>query len=88
MTLYKNHKGPVGFLDDIMEELITILSKWRVCGMPVTHFAVVRKVGQFKPDFLTICLLRIYRCASCTSLPQTTLFIVLLHTLPSTLQRM
>ena len=48
----KNYKGPAGFLDDIQEELIAFVSEWRDRGMPVTRFALVRKIGRLKPEFL------------------------------------
>jgi len=47
-----HHRGPVGFLDDIQEELIAFVTVWRDCGMPVTRFALVHKIGQLKPAFL------------------------------------
>ena len=47
-----HHRGPVGFLDDIQEELIAFVTDWRDRGMPVTRFALVRKIGQLKPAFL------------------------------------
>ena len=47
----QNHRGPAGFLDDIQEELISFVSEWRDRGMPVTRFALVRKIGQLKPEF-------------------------------------
>jgi transposase-like protein len=48
----QNHRGPAGFLDDIQEELISFVSEWRDRGMPVTRFALVRKLGGLKPEFL------------------------------------
>jgi len=45
-------RGPVGFLDDIQEELIAFVTDWRDRGMPVTRFALVHKIGQLKPAFL------------------------------------
>ena len=47
-----HHRGPVGFLDDIQEELIAFVTDWRDYGMPVTRFELVRKIGQLKPAFL------------------------------------
>ena len=47
-----NHRGPAGFLDDIQEELIAFVTDWRDRGMPVTRFALVRKIGSLKPAFL------------------------------------
>jgi len=47
-----NHRGPAGFLDDIQEELIAFVSEWRDRGMPVTRYALVRKIGHLKPEFL------------------------------------
>jgi hypothetical protein len=47
-----HHRGPAGFLDDIQEELISFVSEWRDRGMPVTRFALVRKIGRLKPEFL------------------------------------
>ena len=47
-----HHRGPAGFLDDIQEELIAFVADWRDRGMPVTCFALVRKIGQLKPSFL------------------------------------
>jgi hypothetical protein len=48
----QNHRGPAGFLDDIQEELISFVSEWRDRGMPVTRFALVRKIGRLKREFL------------------------------------
>ena len=50
----QNHRGPGpgGFLDDIQEEIIVFVSEWRDRGMPVTRFALVRKIGSLKPEFL------------------------------------
>ena len=50
-NIVRNHRGPAGYLDDIQEELIAFVTDWRDCGMPVTRFALVRKIGQLKPDF-------------------------------------
>jgi len=75
--LYKNHRGPVGFLDDVKKkELIAFVSVWRDCGLPVTCLAVVRKIGQVKPDFLDWTLSG-HLLVCCASLLQTILFIVL-----------
>ena len=46
-----HHRGPVGFLDCIQEELIAFVTDWRDRGMPVTCFELVRKIGQLKPEF-------------------------------------
>ena len=61
----RNHRGPAGYLDDIQEELIAFVTDWRDRGMPVTRFALVRKIGQLKPEFFEktstarlICVLR------------------------------
>ncbi len=51
-NIVRNHRGPAGYLDDIQEELIAFVTDWRDRGMPVTHFALVRKIGQLKPEFL------------------------------------
>ena len=51
-SIVRNHRGPVGYLDDIQEELIAFVTDWRDRGMPVTHFALVRKIGSLKPAFL------------------------------------
>ena len=63
--IVRHHRGPAGFLDDIQEELIAFVSEWRDCGMPVTCFALVHKIGHLKPEFLEktstahlICILR------------------------------
>jgi hypothetical protein len=50
--IVKNHTGPAGYLDDIQEQLIDFVTDWRDRGMPVTRFALVRKIGQLKPEFL------------------------------------
>jgi len=50
--LSKNHAGPMGFMDDIKEELIAFVTDWRYRGIPVTHFALVHKIGSLKPEFL------------------------------------
>ena len=47
-----NHRGPAGFLDDIQEELIAFVSEWSDRGMPVTRFALVRKIGRLKLNSL------------------------------------
>ena len=44
--LNKNHAGPAGFMDDVKEELIAFVTDWRDCGMHVTRFALVRKIGS------------------------------------------
>jgi hypothetical protein len=50
--IVKNHRDPVGYLDDIQEDLIDFVTGWRDRGMPVTRFALVCKIGQLKPGFL------------------------------------
>ena len=50
--IVRNHRGPASYLDDIQEELIAFVTDWRDRGMPVTRFALVRKIGQLKPEFL------------------------------------
>jgi hypothetical protein len=61
----QNHRGPAGFLDDIQEELISFVSEWRDRGMPVTHFALVRKIGRLKPAFLLKTSTARLMCISC-----------------------
>jgi len=67
-----HHRGPLGFLDDIQEELIAFVTNWRDRGMPVTRFALVRKIGQLKPAFLektgTACLMCVLRFLSTNNL--------------------
>jgi len=73
--IVRNHRGPVGYLDDIQEELIAFVTDWRDHGMPVTHFALVRKIGSLKPEFLEksttarlMCVSRFLFCEqSCSS---------------------
>jgi hypothetical protein len=55
----------MGFLDDIQEELIAFVNDWRDRGMPVTRFALVRKIGQLKPEFLLKTSRACLRCISC-----------------------
>jgi hypothetical protein len=57
--LNKNHAGPAGFIDDIKEALIAFVTDWRDCGMPVSPFAPVCKIGSLKPEFLRSPLMRI-----------------------------
>ena len=70
-NIVRNHRDPVGYLD-IKEELIAFVSEWRDRGMPVTCFALVRKIGQLKPAFLektgTACLMCISRLLSVNNL--------------------
>jgi hypothetical protein len=51
-NILRSHRGPEGYLDDIQEELIAFVTDWRDRGMPVPCFALVRKIGQLKPEFL------------------------------------
>ena len=48
----RNHRCPAGYMDDIQEELIAFVTDWRDRGMPVTRFALVRKIGSLKPAFV------------------------------------
>jgi len=61
----RHHRGLAGYLDDIQEELIAFVTDWRDCGMPVTWFALVHKIGQLKPSFMekssTACLMCVLR---------------------------
>jgi transposase-like protein len=61
----QNHRGPARFLDDIQEELISFVSEWRDRGMPVTRFALVRKIGRLKPEFLLKSSAARLMCISC-----------------------
>ena len=81
-----NHRGPTGFLDDIQEELIAFVTDWRDRGMPVTRFALVRKIGRLKPEFLLKSSTARLMCISCASFLRTILFIVLRHTRRSALR--
>jgi hypothetical protein len=60
-----HHRGPAGFLDDIQEELIAFVSEWRDRGMPVTRFALVRKIRRLKPEFLLKSSTARLMCISC-----------------------
>ena len=60
-----HHRGPVGFLDCIQEELIAFVTDWRDCGMPVTHFALVHMIGSLKPAFLEKTSSAHLMCVSC-----------------------
>ncbi len=53
-NIVRNYSGPAGYLDDIQEELIAFVTDWRDHGMPVTHFALVRKIGQLKKNCAAI----------------------------------
>ena len=63
--IVRNHRGPAGYLDDIQEELIAFVTDWRDCGMPVTHFALVRMIGSLKPAFLEKTSSAHLMCVSC-----------------------
>jgi hypothetical protein len=47
----KNHRDPESFLDNIAQDLVSFVSLWRDCGMPVSRLAVISKAGQLKPAF-------------------------------------
>jgi hypothetical protein len=45
------HDGPASILQEVEQELVEYIHLWRQKGFPVSRMAIVRKVGQLKPEF-------------------------------------
>ena len=63
-TLQQDHQGPPSFIHDIEPQLLSFIYEWRDRGMPVSHFSVVQKAIQLKPEFAEKTLKARFMCAS------------------------